>query len=281
MLKRPVYVSLTMKTMIQNATNLPSIPKVVQELIASLNNPNFSSNQLGQIIANDQAIAAKVLRIANSVRYGGHRKVGSIKDAVVVMGIDALRTLVFAIGFTGNIKAPEDFDITAFWLKSFKMANRSKWLAKLLNADPELAYTCGLLHAIGEYLIHVAKPEQAILIDKRVNTGESRSRLEKELLGFDYTQAGSDLAEHWHFPTEIVQAIRWQENPLAAPELSRYAACVHMAHYMTDHEKHIAAANFDDFPAKLAHAFNIKLADAFNTLQNAPNLDEGIEEMLH
>ena len=53
MLQRPVYVSLTMKTMIQSATNLPSIPKVVQELIASLNNPNFSSNQIGQIVAND------------------------------------------------------------------------------------------------------------------------------------------------------------------------------------------------------------------------------------
>jgi HD-like signal output (HDOD) protein len=270
-----------MKTMIQNATNLPSIPKVIQELIASLNDPNFSSNKIGQISGNDQAITAKVLRVANSVRYGGHRKVGSIKDAVVIMGIDALRTLVFAIGFTGNIKAPEGFDINAFWLRSFKMANRSKWLARQLKADAEIAYTCGLLHAIGEYLIHVIKPEQAILIDQRVNTGESRSRLEQDLLGFDYTQAGSELAEHWYFPADIVKAIRWQENPLAAPELSSYAACLHLAHYMTEHQAKIREGNFDDFPVKLAHAMGIKLADIFPLLQNAPDLDDGIADLLH
>ena len=270
-----------MKKMIENATNLPSIPKVMQELIASLNDPNISSNKIGQIIANDQAITAKVLRIANSVRYGGHRNVGSIKDAVVVMGIDALRTLVFAIGFTSTVKAPEGFDINAFWLRSFKMANRSKWLAKLLKTDTEIAYTCGLLHAIGEYLIHVIKPEQAIIIDSKVNTGQSRSLLEQDMLGFDYTQAGSELAEHWHFPTEIVQAIRWQEAPLDAPELSKYAACVHFAHYMTDHQQHIQDDDFDDFPVKLAHALHITLSDMFTALKNAPDLDDGIEEFIH
>lgn len=270
-----------MKTMIQNATNLPSIPTVIQELIASLNNPNFNSNQVSQIVGNDQAIAAKVLRIANSVRYGGHRKVGSIKDAVVVIGIDTLRTLVFAIGFAGNIKAPADFDINAFWLRSFKMANRSKWLAKQLNVDAEIAYTCGLLHAIGEYLIHIAKPEQAIIIDKRVNTGESRSRLEQELLGFDYTQAGSALAEHWHFPSDIITAIRWQENPLAVSEVSPYAACLHLTHYITDHQQKIREGNFDDFPVKLAHAIGLKLSAIYPLLQNTPDLDEGINDLLH
>ncbi|MEH8018481.1 HDOD domain-containing protein [Rheinheimera muenzenbergensis] len=269
-----------MKKMIDNATNLPSIPKVMQELIATLNDPNLSSNKISQIIANDQAITAKVLRIANSVRYGGHRKVGSVKDAVVVMGIDALKTLIFAIGLTSAIKAPEGFNLNAFWLRSFKMANRSKWLAGFIKADAELSYTCGLLHAIGEYLIHVVKPEQAIVIDKRVNTGESRSRLERDLLGFDYTQAGSELAEHWHFPSEIVRAIRWQEEPLAAAELSPYAACVHLAHYMTDHQQHIQNDNFDDFPVKLAHALHLKLSDMFSALKNAPDMDEGIEEFL-
>ena len=270
-----------MKNMIQNATSLPAIPKVMQELISSLNDPNFNINQLSQIINNDQAITAKVLRIANSVKYGGHRKVGSIKDAVVIMGSDALRTLIFAIGFTNTIKAPEGFNIKAFWLRSFKMANRSKWLAKLLKADAEVAYTCGLLHAVGEYLIHVIKPEQAIIIDNKVNTGQSRSLLEQDMLGFDYTQAGCELAEHWHFPTEIVKAIRWQEAPLDAPELSKYAACVHFAHYMTDHQQHIQNDNFDDFPVKLAHALHIKLSDMFLALKNAPDLDEGIEEYLN
>ncbi len=269
-----------MKPMIEKATTLPSIPKVIQELIVSLNDPDASSERISELIGSDQALAAKVLRIANSVRYGGHRKVGSIKDAVVVLGVDALRTLVFAIGFTSSIKAPEGFDLKAFWLRSFEMANRSKWLAKYLHADAELAFTCGLLHAIGEYLIHLIKQEEAIIIDQRVSQGESRSYLEQQLLSFDYTQAGSELTDHWHFPQEIVQAIRWQEAPLAAPVLSPYAACIHLAHYMTDKQQQMAAGNFDDFPVRLVHALHLNLSDLFAALEKAPDLDAGTEEFL-
>lgn len=270
-----------MKLMIEKATNLPGIPKVVQELIASFSNDKINSDRIAVILSNDQALTAKVLRMANSVRYGGHRKVGSVKDAVIVLGIDSLRTLVLSLGFVSALKAPEGFNLKEFWLKSFKVANRCKWLAKSLKTDPEIAYTCGLLHAIGEYLIHLVKPEEAILIDKRVNTGELRSRLEQELLGFDYTQAGSQLAEHWHFPDDIVKAIRWQENPLAAPVLSRYAVCVHLAHYMTEHHQQIQNDNFDDFPVKLAHSLNMKLSVLFTDLKAAPEFDEDIGAFLN
>ena len=267
-----------MKQMIQSATNLPSIPKVVQELIASFNNQNISSMQISEILSNDQALTAKVLRMANSVRYGGHRKVGSVKDAVLVLGLNSLRTLVLAAGFTSNLKAPEGFDLNAFWLKSFKMANRCKWLAKPLKVDGEIAYTCGLLHAIGEYLIHVVKPEQAIIIDKRVATGESRSRVEQQLLGFDFCQSGSELADFWHFPKDIVDAIRDQEQPLRTEPTSRYAACVHLAQYMLDNESKIKQGFFDDFPAKLVHTLQLQLTELYSLLENAPEMDEGIED---
>lgn len=269
-----------MKLLIENATNLPSIPKVIQELISSFSDPNGGGDKIAKILSNDQALTAKVLRMANSVRYGGHRKVGSVKDAVVVLGVNSLRTLVLSVGFASALKAPESFDIKVFWLKSFKMANRCKWLAKSLKIDPEIAYSCGLLHAVGEYLIHLVKPEEAIVIDTRVNTGESRSRVEQQMLGFDYTQAGSDLAEHWHFPQDIVQAIRWQENPAASQSLSAYAVCVHLAQYVLNNERKIAAGHFDDFPAKLVHSLNLTLSDMYVKLESMPQLDEGIEEFL-
>lgn len=270
-----------MKQLIEKATNLPSIPKVVQELIASFNNPDITSGHIATILSNDQALTAKVLRMANSVRYGGHRKVGSVKDAVLILGFNSLRTLVLSVGFTSALKGPEAFDLESFWLKSFKMANRCKWLAKSFKIDAEIAYTCGLLHAIGEYLIHLVKPEQAVIIDKRVSTGESRSRVEQQLLGFDYTQAGAELADYWYFPQEIVQAIRYQEQPYASAQLSPYAACVHIAQYMLDNEHQIADSNFDGFPAKLVHSLHLTLSELFARLEQIPELDEGIEEFLH
>ena len=270
-----------MKAMIEKATNLPSMPKVVQELIASFNNPDITSGHIAAILSNDQALTAKVLRMANSVRYGGHRKIGSVKDAVLVLGFNSLRTLVLSVGFTSALKGPEAFNLEAFWLKSFKVANRCRWLAKSFKVDAEVAYTCGLLHAIGEYLIHLVKPEQAITIDKRVDTGESRIRLEKQILGFDYTQAGAELADYWHFPQEIVTAIRYQDNPATAAELSAYATCIHISHYILDNERSIAEGNFDGFPARLVHALHLTLSDLFARLESMPDLDEGIEEFLN
>ncbi|HEX5793043.1 MAG TPA: HDOD domain-containing protein, partial [Rheinheimera sp.] len=259
-----------MKQLIEKATNLPSIPKVVQELITSFNNPDITSGHIATILSNDQALTAKVLRMANSVRYGGHRKVGSVKDAVLILGFNSLRTLVLSVGFTSALKGPEAFDLEAFWLKSFRMANRCKWLAKSLKIDAEIAYTCGLLHAIGEYLIHLVKPEEAMIIDKRVNTGESRSRIEQQMLGFDYAQAGAELADYWYFPQEIVQAIRYQEQPYASAQLSPYAACVHIAQYLLDNERKIADGNFDGFPAKLVHSLHLTLSELFTRLGRMP-----------
>lgn len=270
-----------MKLLIEKATNLPGIPKVVQELIVSFSNEKVNSDRIAVILSSDQALSAKVLRIANSVRYGGHRKVGSIKDAVIVLGIDSLRTLVLSVGFVSTLKAPEGFNIKAFWLKSFKVANRCKWLAKSLKTDPEVAYTCGLLHAIGEYLIHLVKPEEAILIDKRVAKGENRSRLEQQLLGFDFAKAGSELADYWHFPQDIVTAIRWQEQPGAQEEPSGYASSILIAQYMLDNEAKIEQGIFDDFPAKLVHSLHLNLAALYVRMENMTDIDESIEEFLH
>lgn len=269
-----------MKSLIEKATTLPSIPKVVQDLIAGFNDPHSDGTTIANILSSDQVLTAKVLRLANSVKYAGHRKVGSVKDAVVILGEDTLRTLVLSIGLTSSFQAPESFNLKAFWRRSFKVANRTKWLAKCINADTEIAYTCGLLHAIGEYLIHLAKPEEAVLIDTAVEKGENRAQIEQKILGFDFTAAGAALADYWHFPSDIVTAIRKQLDPAAGHDVSDYAALIVFAQYMIDNEEKIKQSTFDDFPAKLAHTLHIKLENIFLRMETMPDLDAGIEQFL-
>jgi HD-like signal output (HDOD) protein len=269
-----------MKLLLENATSLPSIPKVIQELIASLSDEHASNEKIAAIISNDQAIAAKVLRLANSARYGGQRKIGSIKDALLVLGSDTLRTLVLSVGLASSFTAPATFDLKAYWQRSFRMANHCKWLAKLLPVEPEVAYTCGLLHGIGEYLLHVIKPEVAVEIDNLVAAGASRRKTEQEKLGFDYTMAGSELADYWKFPPDIVNAIRWQQQPAGSGSISNYAALILLARYMLDHSAKIAEGNFDDFPVKLVHALHISLAAAYERMATLPAQDEDLSLLL-
>ena len=88
------------------------------------------------------------------------------------------------------------------------------------------------------------------------------------------------MVDFWHFPQDIVSAIRDQEQPLRTEPLSHYAACIHLAQYMLDNENKIKEGFFDDFPVKLAHALQLKLTDLYALLENAPEMDEGIEDFL-
>ena len=98
---------------------MPNIPKVVQELIQSFGDENVDSGEVAAKLSKDQAMTAKVLRMANSSKYGGHRTVGSVNDAVVLLGFNALRTMVLASGLTSAFPTPEGFNIKEFWVKSF------------------------------------------------------------------------------------------------------------------------------------------------------------------
>ena len=270
-----------MRTLIEKATNLPSVPKVMQELIASFNSNSVSGERIATLLSNDQAITAKVLRLANSAKYGGHRKVASVKEAVVVLGTDTLRTLVLSISLANSFKPLPGFDLTAYWRYSFKMASRSKYMAKLLKVDPETAYTCGLLHGIGEYLLHVVKPDVAVQIDKEVAMGNRRRETEMRYVGFDFTQSGAELARYWHFPEEIALAIEHQYTPVYGGKLDPYASLLMLSRYLLEHEKDVKEERFELFPAKLAHALHLKLEDVYKHIAQMPDLDSDIELLLN
>ncbi|WP_214000788.1 HDOD domain-containing protein [Arsukibacterium sp.] len=269
-----------MRQMIEQATNLPSIPQVVQRLIASIGDDDVTTDKLANIITSDQAITAKVLRLANSARFGRQRQVGSVKDALVVLGRDALRTLVLSIGLVSSFKAPATFDLNAYWRRSFMLANRAKWLAKLNKADPEIAYTCGLLHGIGEYLIHIVEPELAKTIDQQVEGGAPRRKTQLELFGFDYTMAGSELAKYWKFPDEIADAILWQQQPAGSGALLPYATLLFLARYMIVYREQVSAGNFDELPVRLIHAAHMDLDETYRRMQDFTEDDADIIALL-
>ena len=127
---------------------------------------------------------------------------GSLDDAIVLLGFDNLRVLVIASGVTGATLGIQGFDMKAFWQRSFAMANAAKRLARLARLDPQLGYTCGLLSNIGELVLYVAVPEQALQIDKIVAGGADRVATERMLLGMDLTEVGAELARRWSFRTK-------------------------------------------------------------------------------
>ncbi|MBU1284298.1 MAG: HDOD domain-containing protein [Gammaproteobacteria bacterium] len=199
--------------------SLPSIPRVAQDLIQQFDNPHTSLDSVARNIALDPVIAAKVLRLANSARFRGARESASVEDAAMRLGFNTLRTLVLASAVTGAFQAPPGFDLKGFWAHSFQVASISRLLAKNRGVAVETAFTCGMMHNIGELLIQTGVPELAERLNQNGKDigAAQRVALETLQLGFGFPEVGAELARRWQLPELIQQAIAYQSRPYQAP----------------------------------------------------------------
>lgn len=199
--------------------SLPSIPRVAQDLIQQFDNPHTSLDSVARNIALDPVIAAKVLRLANSARFRGARESASVEDAAMRLGFNTLRTLVLASAVTGAFQAPPGFDLKGFWAHSFQVASISRLLAKNRGVAVETAFTCGMMHNIGELLIQTGVPELAARLNQNGKDigAAQRVALETLQLGFGFPEVGAELARRWQLPELIQQAIAYQSRPYQAP----------------------------------------------------------------
>ncbi len=208
---------------------LPSIPKVVQELIQTFNNDEADIIEIAKKISMDQVISAKVIRLVNSAHYCRGSEVVSIEDAVIRLGFNTVRTLVMASGISGAFSHLEGFDQNEFWGNTFRIACIAKWLAKQTENSPETAFTCAMLHNLGEMLIHVSVPDTAVQIDTAVREGANRIEWEEKILGFNYALVGAVLARRWKFNDSFVNSIRDHIDPLAYAEFNENAGFIALA----------------------------------------------------
>ncbi|GAA6152357.1 HDOD domain-containing protein [Pseudoteredinibacter isoporae] len=269
---------MELSQLINNATDLPKIPEVVQKLLDSFNSSESDADSIAEQLSQDQSLTAKVLRMANSSHFGGARKIGSVNDAVVFLGLNSLRTLVLASGIASSFKAPEHIDIKQFWRDSFAMAGACRWACQFSQRelDRELAFTCGMMHNVGTILISILCPDEALEIHQLVNQGANREDLEHSRLGFTSVEAGAELAERWRFPPVMGEALRHQYKPESGD--SEYAAILHIAHYVVAiHAAEDKESMMANFPSSIAESIDIDLVAMLGDVDNA--CGEGFDDL--
>lgn len=207
---------------------LPVLPAAMQEVIASFGNSDLDSAMLARKIAQDQGLSARMLRVANSPFYGLTRKVGSIHDAVVVMGFNSVRSLALMAGLANAFPsgAHRQFDREAHWKRSFCVAGYAEALAQCLRHDRYMAFTAGMLYDIGQLVLDVCVPERfSAMLEQHKTTGQDLIGIERAELGVDHAQLGAEMARRWNFPVAIEHAIRHWRTPGSEP----VAGMVHVA----------------------------------------------------
>lgn len=235
---------------------LPSLPLLLQEIIASFSDPNLDTTLLAQKISRDQGLSAKILRVANSSFYGLSRKVGSIPDAIVVLGFDTVRSLALSAGMVNAFPPAVGgaFDRNAYWQRSFHVATLSKALAHNLGHMQQVAFTSGMFYDIGLLVLDLCIPQQfAKLLQQHCTSGLDLIELERSELGFDHADIGAELLRLWNFPEEIELLVRHWRTAEPHPSFNPLMCIVHAAALLE------SGASPDELFAKLSKIWGSRI----------------------
>ena len=227
--------------------DLPALPAIVSEVLSITEDPSAAINQISECVQRDPALAAKILKVSNSPYYGMKQYVGTLKLALVILGVREIRNIVLGISVFETLcdgKVDNPF-VQDFWEHSSRVGALSKRLGAALALGLKGEdFISGLLHDIGklgfwrrfgpEYmrLFTAANADTALLRELEVHT-----------YGFNHAELAAALALHWNLPHTLADALRYHHadpsRPLAQAKDPRLAALVRITN-LAAHE------NFSD-----------------------------------
>jgi putative nucleotidyltransferase with HDIG domain len=224
-----LHYELLVKDIVAAAEKLPPFPDIAWKII-SLVKKMAPVKEIEELIGYDQVIAARILRLGNSVYYGRQNAAGSLKDAILLLGDKRLIQAVIAACATLYFRSGSSRDEQELWEHSVSTALISEIVARRINYSGILTlYTAALLHDIGNTVLNLYSRIylQSSLRELR---GESDVvRAERRALGIDHQELGGIIARKWKFPPEIAAAIEHHHNPEKAARYEEITSMVYLA----------------------------------------------------
>ena len=207
---------------IHRAEDLPTIPHVVAKLLDLCRDSEASAEDLASVIGQDASLSTRVLKVVNSAFYGRRDPVGSLQQAVVVLGSRAIQSVVLSTSvvkmFSGSSSG--SFDYLTFWEDSLRRGVTAKLLSDAAPSDrlPD-AMLCGLIMDIGTMGLAHCFPAKYAEVTKRLGEGQVDPReFERMVFDIDHCEVGEDMARSWRFPDVMCQVIRHHHEP-ESPEV--------------------------------------------------------------
>jgi HD-like signal output (HDOD) protein len=229
----------SLKSFISQLSSIPSLPSLYHDVMNALRAGDPSPSRIGEIIAHDMGMSAKILQVANSVTYGARTEITQPQQAVLRLGLETVQSLVLSLSIFSSLSArlQEEFSIESLWQHSNATGTfcRAIALSEGVPVGSSGGYvSAGLLHDIGKLVIALSDAD----LPRRISTaaladGKPAWQVEKEMLGCTHAEVGAYLLGIWGLPFPIVEAVAWHHRPSdsLASEMSPLAA-VHVANIL-------------------------------------------------
>lgn len=226
------------ESLLAGIKNLPSVPKVMNEVSKMLQDEHVTSIELTKVIAKDQGLTTKLLTVANSPLYGLQRRVASLEFAIMVLGFEEIGNIVTALSLSEAIKieSSPDFNYNNFWMHSILVGSAAKEIARKLGYMDFAtdAFVAGILHEMGISLIYKYLTSDFHKITRTTKSnGVSYLDAEYETLGTSHQEIGKFLAEKWNLPPILCNTIEYHHIPSKSQENKSLISIIHLADYMT------------------------------------------------
>ena len=275
-------------TLTQRITALPPLPEAMTAVLLALNRAQLSANRSIELIGHDPALAARLLRLANSAFYGVPGRVASIGDAVRMLGLRTVSGVLAAASVHNAIRIEScpGFDFQAYWQHAIACALAARALAPLAGLDADEAFLAGLMHDIGQLALAAFYPSHASAALAHAQANDlPPEHAEQAVLGIAHPQVGALLATHWHFPAPVVRAIAHHHAPEPAGNGQRLSlsGLVQVADAVA-HALNIAADPDEAVPvidAAVWQALALPQADAVHIFVEVARGTREISALLH
>ncbi|MFM8551915.1 MAG: HDOD domain-containing protein [Nitrospiraceae bacterium] len=237
-------VSASLQQLISEMQTLPSLPSLYRELIDIMHSEDVSVDRAARIIAKDMGMVTKILQVVNSPFYGLRMKVSSPAQAVALLGLTTIKSLVLS----RNVFAQFDqsklpfFSLEVLWQHGMTVGVHARDIIRQEGAEQGLvddAFTAGMLHDVGTLVLATNMPDQytetlAIMRDR----GLSEWGAEREVFGATHAEVGGYLLGKWNLSPIVVDAVAYHHEPsLCSGSNAAAVAAVHVANTVEEEEQ--------------------------------------------
>jgi HD-like signal output (HDOD) protein len=209
-------MKIDLTELVKQVSQLPPLPAAVTEVMLALNHEALSANRCIELIEQDPALAGRTLRLANSAFYGAPGRVGTIGDAVRMLGLRTVSGVLTAAATHQALSVDEceGFDFPTYWRNAIATGLAARALAPAAARNADEAFLAALMHNVGQLVMAVFYPAQAAdALALARKSGCSAEVAENVILGFNHSCIGALVVEHWRFPPAIARAIAVHHSP--------------------------------------------------------------------
>lgn len=221
---------------IARTLELPVLPATTQRVLGLMSDPDVSIEKIKRLVSTDPGLTAKILKVANSAFYGSYRNIQNLSQAILRLGLNAVRNIVIATSMK-NVYKRFGLGEKLIWEQMIGSALAASIIARHVRlVDPEDAFIGGLLHDIGKVVINNEFPDKFARIMERVyNDQVTFETAEKEVFEFTQREVGAIVVKKWGFPENLEFLIKYfddQESLARDKQLSHLGSIIALSDRM-------------------------------------------------